>query len=148
MLTKDFLCKREVLGKRSPHSFTPPPPPSKCGRCVQQMDDEIPILYEENYSTWIREMTVYLKTMGATIWKAAIGGSILLKNKSKFAVQREGKKNDAFSLKTILCGLSSPIKESMGKFTSTKDLWLKLEETYQKKKEHVEEHSVKIIKGK
>jgi hypothetical protein len=28
------LCKREVLGKRSPHSFTPPPP-SKCGRCVQ-----------------------------------------------------------------------------------------------------------------
>jgi hypothetical protein len=23
------------LGKRSPHSFTPPPP-SKCGRCVQQ----------------------------------------------------------------------------------------------------------------
>jgi hypothetical protein len=33
VLTKDFLCKREVLGKRSPHSFTPP---SKCGRCVQQ----------------------------------------------------------------------------------------------------------------
>jgi hypothetical protein len=24
MLTKEFLCKREVLGKRSPHSFTPP----------------------------------------------------------------------------------------------------------------------------
>jgi hypothetical protein len=24
MLTKEFLCKWEVLGKRSPHSFTPP----------------------------------------------------------------------------------------------------------------------------
>jgi hypothetical protein len=112
------------------------------------MDDEIPILDEENYSTWRIEMRVYLKTMGATIWKAAIGGSVPLKNKSKFAAQREGKKNDALALKTILSGLSSPIKESMGQCTSTKDLWLKLEETYQKKKEDVEDHSVKIIKGK
>jgi hypothetical protein len=112
------------------------------------MDDEIPILDEENYSTWRIEMRVYLKTMGATIWKAAIGGSVLLKNKSKFAAQREGKKNDALALKTILSGLSSPIKESMGQCTSAKDLWLKLEDTYQEKKEDVEDHSVKIIKGK
>jgi hypothetical protein len=42
MLTKEFLCKREVLGKRSPHSFTPPP--SKCGRCVQHI---VPHLIEE-----------------------------------------------------------------------------------------------------
>jgi hypothetical protein len=48
------------------------------------MDDEIPILDEENYSTWRIEMRVYLKTMGETIWKASNGGSILLKNKSKF----------------------------------------------------------------
>jgi hypothetical protein len=112
------------------------------------MDDEVPILDEENYSTWRIEMRVYLKTMGATIWKAAIGGSVPLKNKSKFAAQREGKKNDALALKTILSGLSSPIKESMGQCTSAKDLWLKLEETYQEKKEDVEDHSIKIIKGK
>jgi hypothetical protein len=112
------------------------------------MDDEIPILDEENYSTWRIEMRVYLKTMGASIWKTTIGGSTLLKNKSRFAAQREGKKNDALALKTILNILSSPIKESMGKCTSAKDLWLKLEETYQKKKEDVEDHSVKIIKGK
>jgi hypothetical protein len=109
------------------------------------MDDEIPILDEENYSTWRIEMRVYLKTMGATIWKAAIGGSVPLKNKSKFAAQREGKKNDALALKTILSGLSSLIKESMGQFTSAKDLWLKLEDTYQKKKEDVEDHSFKIV---
>jgi hypothetical protein len=114
------------------------------------MDDEIPILDEENYSTWRIEMRVYLKTMGAAIWKAAIGGSVPLKNKSKFAAQREGKKNDALALKTILSGLSSPIKESMGQCTSAKDLWLKLEETYQskKEKEDIEDHSIKIIKGK
>jgi hypothetical protein len=112
------------------------------------MDDEVPILDEENYSTWRIEMRVHLKEMGAGIWKASIGGSVSLKNKSKFAAQREGKKNDALALKTILSGLSSPIKESMGQCTSTKDLWLKLEETYQNKKEDVEDHSIKIIKGK
>jgi hypothetical protein len=110
-----------------------------------QMDDEVPILDEENYSTWRIEMRVHLKEMGAGIWKAAIGGSVSLKNKSKFAAQREGKKNDALALKTILSGLSSPIKESMGQCTSAKDLWLKLEETYQSKKEDIEDNSIKII---
>jgi hypothetical protein len=52
------------------------------------MDDEVPILDEENYSTWIIEMRLHLKTMGVEIWKASIGGSIPLKNKSKFAAQR------------------------------------------------------------
>jgi hypothetical protein len=28
---------------------------------VTQMDDEVPILYEENYSTWRIEMKVILK---------------------------------------------------------------------------------------
>jgi hypothetical protein len=114
------------------------------------MDDEFPILDEEKYSTWRIEMRLHLKTMGAVIWKAAIGGSVPLKNKSKFAAQREGKKNDALTLKTIISGLSSPIKESMGQCTSTKDLWLKLEETDQSKneKEEIEDHSIKIIKGK
>jgi hypothetical protein len=114
------------------------------------MDDEFPILDEENYSTWRIEMRLHLKTIGATIWKEAICGSVSLNNKSKFAARREGKKNDALALKTILSGLSSPIKESMGQCTSTKDLWLKLEETYQckKEKEDIEYHSIKIIKGK
>jgi hypothetical protein len=99
------------------------------------MDDEVPILEEENYSTWRIEMRLYLKTMGVAIWKATIGGYVPLKNKSKFAAQREGMRNDALALKTILSGLSSPITENMGQCTSAKDLWLKLEETYQSKKE-------------
>jgi hypothetical protein len=45
------------------------------------MDDEVPILDDENYSTWRIEMRVYLKTMGSTIWKATIGGYVPLKNK-------------------------------------------------------------------
>jgi hypothetical protein len=31
MLIDEFLCKREVLGKSAPHSFTPPPPLSVVG---------------------------------------------------------------------------------------------------------------------
>jgi hypothetical protein len=114
------------------------------------MDDEVPILDEENYSTWRIEMRVYLKTMGVAIWKATIDGYVPLKDKSKFAAQREGNKNDALALNTILSGLSSPIKESMGQCTSAKYLWLKLEDTYQSKeeKEQIEDHSIKIIKGK
>jgi hypothetical protein len=113
-----------------------------------QMDDEVPILDEENYSTWRIEMRENLKEMGAGIWKAAISGSVSLKNKSKFTAQREGKNNDAFSLKTILSGLSSSIKKSMGQCTFSKDLWLNLEKIYQSKKEDIEDNSIKINEGK
>jgi hypothetical protein len=91
------------------------------------MYDELPILDEENYSTWRIEMKVYFKTMGAAIWKATISGYVPLKNKSKFVSQRERKMNDTLALKTILSGLSSPIKERMRQCTSARDLWLKLE---------------------
>ena len=86
--------------------------------------------------------------MGATIWKATIGGSVPLNNKSKFASEREGNKNDELALKTILSGLSIPIKESIGQCTSTKDLWLKLEETYQSKKKDIEDNSIISNEGK
>jgi hypothetical protein len=79
-----------------------------------QMDNEVPILDEENYSTWRIEVKVHLKEIGEGVWKASIGGSAPLKNKSKFVAQREEKKNDALALKMILSGLSSSIKESMG----------------------------------
>jgi hypothetical protein len=36
----------------------------------------------------------------------------------------------------------------MGQCTSTKDLWLKLEETYQSKKEDIEDNSIKTMKVK
>jgi hypothetical protein len=112
------------------------------------MDDEVPILEEENYSTWRIEMRVHLKELVAGIWKATIGGSFSLKNKSKFVSQREGKKNDALALKTILSGISSPIKEIIGQCTSAKDLWLNLEDIYQRKKEDLEDNSIKKNEGK
>jgi hypothetical protein len=82
------------------------------------------------------------------VWKEAIGGLVPLKNKSKFAAQREEKKNDALALKTILSGISSSIKEIMVQCTSTKDIWLKLEEIYQRKKDDTKYNSIKNNEGK
>jgi hypothetical protein len=70
-------------------------------------------------NNWFQiEMRVHLKEMGAGIWKDNHWWISFLEEKSKFAAQREGKKNDALALKTILSGLSSPIKESIGQCTS------------------------------
>jgi hypothetical protein len=113
-----------------------------------QMDDEVPILDEENYSTWRIEMKVHLKEIGVGVWKEVIGGSFPFKNRSKFVAEREEKNNYSLALKTILSGLSSSIKESMGQCTSAKDLWLKIEKTYQRKKEDLEDNSIKINEAK
>jgi hypothetical protein len=113
-----------------------------------QMDDEVPILDEENYYTWRVEMKVHLKEIGEGVWKTTIGGLVPLKKKSKFAAQREEKNNDSLDLNTILSGLSSSIKEIMGQCTPTKDIWLNLEKTYQRKKKYLEDNSIKINEGK
>ena len=44
--------------------------------------------------------------------------------KTKVAIEKDNK----VALKFLMDGLSSPIKESIGKYTSAKDLWFKLEE--------------------
>jgi len=93
-------------------------------------------------------MKVHLKEKGVGVWKEAIGVSLPLKNKSKFATQRKEKKNDELALKNILIGLSSYIKESMGQCTTAKDLWLKIEKTYQGKKEDTKDNSIKNNEGK
>jgi hypothetical protein len=93
-------------------------------------------------------MKVNLKEIGAGVWREVIGGSVPLKNKSKFTTQREENKNCALALKAILSGLSSFIKEITGQCTSTKDLWLNIEDTYQRKKEETKDNSIKNNEGK
>jgi hypothetical protein len=112
-----------------------------------QMDehaDEFPLFDETYCSSWRTKMKGFLKEKVKGIWNATIGGSVPLKNKSKFLAQKEGNKNDALALKTIFNGLSSSVRESMGQCTSAKDLWLKLEKEYQDK----EDNSIKENEGK
>jgi hypothetical protein len=112
-----------------------------------QMDEhagEVPLFDETDYSTWRIEMKGYLKEKGAGVWNTVVGGSVPSKNQTKGATQKEAKKNNAVAFKTILNGLSGSVKESIGKCTSTKDLWLKLEKVYQDK----EDNSIKDNEGK
>ena len=55
------------------------------------------------------------------------------KKKTKAEAQKEAKKNNATTLKFLLDGLPSSIRDSLGEFTSARELWLKLEEDYQEK---------------
>jgi hypothetical protein len=89
-------------------------------------------------------MKGFLKGKGKCIWNATIGGSVPLKNKSKFAAQKEAKKNEELSLEAIFNGLSSYVKESMGQCNSAKDIWLKVHKVYKDK----EDNYIKDNEGK
>ena len=65
------------------------------------------------------------------VWEIVINIATPSNKKSKAANQKEAKKNNTIALKFLLEGLPSSIKESLGGFTSTRELWLKLESDYQ-----------------
>ena len=70
-----------------------------------------------------------------------INAHVPSKNQSKAATKREVKNNDSTTLKFILDGLPSSIKENVGEYTSARDLWLKLEKEYQNKRQDIEKIS-------
>ena len=76
-------------------------------------------------------MKAYLKKY--EVWEIVINGANPSNKKSKAANQKEANTNNATALKFLLDGLPSSIKESLGEFTSARELWLKLEGDYQGK---------------
>ena len=54
--------------------------------------------------------------------------------KGKSAAHKEEKKDNTIALKFIIDVLPSSVKESVGEYTSAKDLWFKLESEYQKER--------------
>ena len=52
--------------------------------------------------------------------------------KGKLAAQKEAKKENTTALKFLMDGLPSSVKESVGEYTSAKDIWFKMESEYQK----------------
>ena len=75
-------------------------------------------------------MKAYLKKFG--IWKIVINPPALSNKKGKPTAQKEAKKDNATALKFLMDGLPSSIKETVGEYTSAKDLWFKLETDHQK----------------
>ena len=81
-------------------------------------------------------MKAYLKKFG--IWKIVINPPAPSNKKGKPAAQKEAKKDNTTSLKFLMDGLPSSMKESVGEYTSSKDLWFKLESEYQKERPDTE----------
>ena len=75
-------------------------------------------------------MKSYLKKFG--VWQIVINPPILSNKKTKTTAQKDAKKYNTISLKFMMAGLSSPVKENVGEYTSAKDLWFKLESEYQR----------------
>ena len=76
-------------------------------------------------------MKAFLKKYG--VWETMINAANPSKKKSKDENQKEAKKNNAIALKFLLDGLPSSIRDSLGEFTSVRELWLKMEGDYQGK---------------
>ena len=74
-------------------------------------------------------MKAYLKKLG--IWEIVINPPAPSNKKGKLAAQKEAKKDNTTTLKFLMDGLPSSVKESVGEYTSAKDLWFKLENKYQ-----------------
>ena len=89
-------------------------------------DDEVPVLDVTDYYGWRSKMKAYLKKFG--VWGIVVNPPTQSNKKTKSVAQKDAKKDNAISLKFLMDGLSSPIKESVKKYTSAKDLWFKLEE--------------------
>ena len=72
----------------------------------------------------------YLKKFG--VWEIVINPPAPLNKKGNEASQKEAKKDNATALKFLMDRLPISMKESVGEYTSAKDLWFKLESEYQK----------------
>ena len=77
-------------------------------------------------------MKAYLKKFG--IWEIVINPLAPSNKKGKSATQKEVKKDNTTTLKFLMDGLPSSVKESIGEYTSEKYLWFKLENEYQKER--------------
>ena len=90
-----------------------------------------PIFNKKNYFGWRAKMKAFLKRYG--VWEIMITATNPSKRKSKAENQKEAKKNNATALNFLLEGLPSSIRDSLGEFTSARELWLKIKEDYQGK---------------
>ena len=93
--------------------------------------DVVPIFNKHDYFGWRAKMKAFLKKYG--VWEIVINAANPSKKKKKVEAQKEAKKNNATALKFLLDGLPSSIRDSLGEFTSARELWLKLEGDYQGK---------------
>ena len=76
-------------------------------------------------------MQVYLEVERIDAWQLVLTGYTPPK-KVKTTTQKEAKKNNSMVMEAILEGLMDIQKKNIGKCNSTKELWFRLEQLYNK----------------
>ena len=105
------------------------------------MDVQVPLFDRANYDDWREAMKNHFNSKGSNVWNVIASKKWYMKNKTKSS--REDKKNNSIALHAIKKGLSNEVKMKLGSYTVARNLWLKLEETYQAKYQRPEEDSNK-----
>ena len=96
------------------------------------IDYEVPILDKSDYFGWINKMKSYLKQF--SVWEIVVNTHNHPNKKTKAVVEKDNK----VALNLLMDGISSYIKERIGKYTSAKDLWFKLKEEHQRRSQDKE----------
>jgi hypothetical protein len=78
---------------------------------------------------WSIKMKVFLQAQGYDVWKSVVTGYTTTK-KPKTATKKELKRNNKIAMDFIWEGLPDPVREKVGKCSSTKELWDKLHNIY------------------
>ena len=99
------------------------------------IDHEVPILEKSDYFGWRSKIKSYLKQF--SVWEIVVKPPNQTNKNTKAEVEKDNK----VALNFLMDGILRPIKESIGKYTSAKDLWFKLEEEYQKKNQDKEKEA-------
>ena len=100
--------------------------PSNC--CIPNCCDKVEVMdIEDTIRTTLEDMARELENYPYVLNNETISNIN--------SIFEEAKKNDSTTLKFILNGLPSSIKENVEEFTSARDLWLKLEKEYQNKRQ-------------
>lgn len=101
--------------------------------------DEAPSYQYDFIARWKMNIQSYLQSTG--VWKSMVDGYTPPKN-VKSVAQKEAKMNNALALEIIQKNLSKTMKNEMKTITSTKEMWLRLEQIY---KEYDKEDEVTLI---
>jgi hypothetical protein len=98
----------------------------------------IPPFYGSNFEYWSNRMGNYLKFLGVDVWFLVSSGYNALK-KPKTTAQKEAKRNNKLAIDTILDGLTDLVKSKVGSCASSKELWDKLQDLYEREDAEEEE---------
>ena len=95
-------------------------------------ENGVPMFNGQNgfkYDMWSGRTEVFLQAQGHYIWLSVVTGYDSSK-RAKTATKKELKKNNKISMNSISKGLPNPVREKVGKFSSSKEIWYKLHDIY------------------